>query len=129
MAQFEPPDGLGDPARFIGIERKRFGGIDRAEAARAGTALPGDHEGGGPGAPTFPTVGTLGFFANGHQVQIGDKRLGRMKHGAGGEPDSQPVGFPLLMERRVYFHNGGSGVAASKTGATLYVNSPAFAKD
>ena len=67
--------GLGHSLRLIGLQSEGLGRFHRAEAAGTCAAVSGDHEGGRALAPAFPAVRTLGLFADGVQLQIGDETL------------------------------------------------------
>jgi hypothetical protein len=92
MAELEAGDGFGDPSGLVGFEGEGFGGGNGAEAARAGAAIAGDHEGGGGAAPAFPVVGATGAFADGMEAEFIEEATGAGVGLGGWELDAEPLG-------------------------------------
>jgi len=65
MSELHPSGRLRHPRRFVGLQRKRFGGGDGAKVTIARAAIARDHEGGCSLAPAFPMIRAFGTFAYG----------------------------------------------------------------
>ena len=64
---------LGDPARFVAVQRGGLAGVDLAEVAAAGAHLTADQEGGLAVFPAFVDVGAAGLLAHGVQALAADQ--------------------------------------------------------
>ena len=75
VAQAHRGDGLGDPARLVGVEVGRLAGVDLAEVAAPGALVAADEEGGLAVLPALVDVGAAGLLADRVQALAADQRL------------------------------------------------------
>ena len=74
----------------VGFERERFGGADRAKAARTSAAVARNHERRRAFAPAFPMVRALRAFADGVQLQLVEQAARARETVRHGQRDAQP---------------------------------------
>ena len=106
VIKLHPPGRLSDPFGFVRFQSIRFGSLHCTEATGPRAFLPRYHESRRPLPPTLPTVGALGLFTHGDEIEVLDERLRIPKDGIIGQPNLEPFRLLLLVERRVHFHAG-----------------------
>jgi hypothetical protein len=90
VAQAHGLDGLGHPARLVGVELGRLAGVDLAEVAPARALVTADEEGGLPVFPALVDVGAAGLLADGVQALPLDQTTQVRELGTHRRPDLDP---------------------------------------
>ena len=88
--QAHAADGVGDPARLVGVVALGLARVDLAERAGPGAVVPADQEGGLPGLPALVDVGAAGLLAHRVQLLVADQALELAVVRALGRLDLQP---------------------------------------
>ncbi len=92
VAEPHPACRFGDPRRLVGIERPRTCRVDGAEAAAAGAAGSGDHEGGGGAREALADVRTTRLLADGGESELAKHAAERPRLAQNAAPLRRPGG-------------------------------------